>query len=62
MAARPLLHPTRLLERLAATLTAPESNVAGLHLFTFNQLPQALAWRRTVLTAQQGFSRKMPGA
>jgi methylenetetrahydrofolate reductase (NADH) len=55
-------HPTRLLDRLAPTLTAARSNVAGLHLFTFNQLSQTLEWRRTVLTGQRGFSRKVPSA
>jgi methylenetetrahydrofolate reductase (NADPH) len=30
-------------------LTAPGSGVAGLHLFTFNQLRQAEQWRRAAL-------------
>jgi methylenetetrahydrofolate reductase (NADPH) len=38
--------PDRLLDRAAAVITAPESGVAGLHLFTFNQLRQAEQWRR----------------
>lgn len=42
-------HPDRLLDRAAATLTAPASGVAGLHLFTFNQLRQAELWRRAAL-------------
>ncbi len=41
--------PDRLLDRAAATLTAPESGVAGLHIFTFNQLQQAERWRRAAL-------------
>ena len=41
--------PDRLLDRAAATLTAPGSGVAGLHLFTFNQLQQAEQWRRAAL-------------
>jgi len=41
--------PDRLLERAAAALVAPSSGVAGLHLFTFNQLQQAEQWRRAVL-------------
>ena len=41
--------PDRLLERAAAALVAPSSGVAGLHLFTFNQLQQAEQWRRAAL-------------
>jgi methylenetetrahydrofolate reductase (NADPH) len=42
-------HPDRLLDRAAAVLTAPGSGVAGLHLFTFNQLQRAELWRRAAL-------------
>jgi methylenetetrahydrofolate reductase (NADPH) len=41
--------PDRLLDRAAAVITAPEAGVAGLHLFTFNQLQQAEQWRRVAL-------------
>jgi methylenetetrahydrofolate reductase (NADPH) len=41
--------PDRFLDRAAAAITAPESGVAGLHLFTFNQLQPAEQWRRTAL-------------
>ena len=41
--------PDRLLERAAPVLTAPAAGVAGLHLFTFNQLQQAEQWRRAAL-------------
>ena len=41
--------PDRLLDRAAAVLAAPESGVAGLHIFTFNQLQQAEQWRRAAL-------------
>jgi methylenetetrahydrofolate reductase (NADPH) len=41
--------PDRFLDRAAAVLTAPESGVAGLHLFTFNQLQPAERWRRAAL-------------
>jgi methylenetetrahydrofolate reductase (NADPH) len=41
--------PDRLLERAAAVLTAPASGVAGLHLFTFNQLQPSERWRRAAL-------------
>jgi methylenetetrahydrofolate reductase (NADH) len=47
-------HPDRLLGRLAATLSAPESAVEGLHLFTFNQLRQTEQWRRTLLARATG--------
>jgi methylenetetrahydrofolate reductase (NADPH) len=38
--------PDRFLDRAAAAITGPASGVAGLHLFTFNQLQQAEQWRR----------------
>jgi methylenetetrahydrofolate reductase (NADPH) len=41
--------PDRLLERAAAVLAAPGSGVAGMHLFTFNQLQEAEQWRRAAL-------------
>jgi methylenetetrahydrofolate reductase (NADPH) len=41
--------PDRLLDRAATVLTAPASGVAGLHLFTFNQLQQTELWRRAAL-------------
>jgi methylenetetrahydrofolate reductase (NADPH) len=41
--------PDRLLDRAAATITAPSSGVAGLHLFTFNQLQSIEQWRRATL-------------
>lgn len=41
--------PERLLSRLASTLAAPESAVAGLHIFTFNQVRQAEEWRQRLL-------------
>jgi len=40
--------PDRLLDRTAAALAAPASAVAGLHLFTFNQLRQTEEWRRAL--------------
>jgi methylenetetrahydrofolate reductase (NADPH) len=46
--------PARLLERMAPALSAPESGVEGLHLFTFNQLRQTEQWRRSVLTHATG--------
>jgi methylenetetrahydrofolate reductase (NADPH) len=41
--------PDRFLDRAADVLAAPASGVAGLHLFTFNQLKQAEQWRRAAL-------------
>jgi methylenetetrahydrofolate reductase (NADPH) len=41
--------PDRLLDRAAGVLTAPDSGVTGLHLFTFNQLQQTEQWRRAAL-------------
>ena len=41
--------PERLLTRLAPAVTAPGSGVAGLHLFTFNQVQQTEEWRRELL-------------
>jgi methylenetetrahydrofolate reductase (NADPH) len=41
--------PDRLLDRTGATLSAPASAVAGLHLFTFNQIRQTEEWRRSLL-------------
>ncbi|HEX9032796.1 MAG TPA: methylenetetrahydrofolate reductase, partial [Streptosporangiaceae bacterium] len=41
--------PERLLSRLAGTLAAPESNVTGLHVFTFNQVRQSEEWRQRLL-------------
>jgi methylenetetrahydrofolate reductase (NADPH) len=41
--------PDRLLDRAGATLASPASAVAGLHLFTFNQIQQTEEWRRSLL-------------
>ena len=41
--------PDRLLQRSEAALTAPSAGVAGLHLFTFNQIAETEAWRRALL-------------
>ncbi|MFD9134021.1 methylenetetrahydrofolate reductase [Streptomyces bottropensis] len=41
--------PEKLLTRTEETLTAPASGVAGLHLFTFNQIAETEAWRRALL-------------
>lgn len=41
--------PLRVLGGAAQTLGLPEMNVAGLHLFTFNQVAETEAWRVTQL-------------
>jgi methylenetetrahydrofolate reductase (NADPH) len=41
--------PERLLSRTEGPLTAPGAGVAGLHLFTFNQVAETERWRRAVL-------------
>jgi len=41
--------PERLLAKLAPALTAPAAGVAGLHLFTFNQVAQTERWRQELL-------------
>jgi methylenetetrahydrofolate reductase (NADPH) len=50
--------PDRFCDRAAAVLTAPASGVAGLHLFTFNQLQQAERWRRAALE-RTGFDKRL---
>jgi methylenetetrahydrofolate reductase (NADPH) len=41
--------PERLLERLAPHLGRPDDRVAGLHLFTFNELGPAERWRHETI-------------
>ncbi|MFF9817585.1 5,10-methylenetetrahydrofolate reductase [Streptomyces sp. NPDC014006] len=41
--------PEKLLRRGADALTAPSAKVAGLHLFTFNQIAETERWRRALL-------------
>lgn len=41
--------PERLLTRAEGALTAPSAQVAGLHLFTFNQIAETERWRRALL-------------
>ncbi|MDQ2810417.1 MAG: methylenetetrahydrofolate reductase [Actinomycetota bacterium] len=53
--------PDRFLDRAAAVLTAPGSGVAGLHLFTFNQLQQAEQWRRAALERTGNSKRLLAG-
>ncbi|MGW2621018.1 5,10-methylenetetrahydrofolate reductase [Streptomyces sp. NPDC001500] len=41
--------PEPLLTRAGRALTAPSAGVAGLHLFTFNQIAETERWRRALL-------------
>lgn len=47
--ARGSFGPDGLLESLAPTIADPVAGVGGLHLFTFNQVPSAVAWQRAML-------------
>ncbi|MET9882105.1 5,10-methylenetetrahydrofolate reductase [Streptomyces sp. NPDC006430] len=46
--------PERLLRRSASALGSPEAGVAGLHLFTFNQIAETERWRRAMLERTGG--------
>ena len=46
--------PSSLLERLGPDLARAENRVAGLHLFTFNEIEQAESWRRSALAELAG--------
>ena len=52
--------PGRLLERAAATLASPAACVAGLHLFTFNQVRQTEQWREDLLSRASGRAQREP--
>jgi methylenetetrahydrofolate reductase (NADPH) len=41
--------PDAFLEALAPMLADPRANVVGLHLFTFNQVDQTVAWQQRML-------------
>jgi methylenetetrahydrofolate reductase (NADPH) len=38
-------HPDRLVERLAPSFAAADQHLAGIHVFTFNELAATQAWR-----------------
>jgi methylenetetrahydrofolate reductase (NADPH) len=44
----------RFLEQCAPTVAMPGSLVEGLHVFTFNQIPQTEAWRNDLLARLRG--------
>jgi len=41
--------PSRLLQRIGTTLADPASRVAGVHVFTFNQVQETETWRQSLL-------------
>jgi methylenetetrahydrofolate reductase (NADPH) len=45
--------PSSLLRALAPALAQPENEVAGLHLFTFNELDRTESWRRSEIIRVQ---------
>ena len=53
--------PDRFLDRAAAVLTGPDAGVAGLHLFTFNQLQACEQWRTAALGRTGTDKRLMAG-
>ena len=44
----------RFLRQCAPALAAPDANVGGLHVFTFNQIAETEAWRRDLLARLRG--------
>jgi methylenetetrahydrofolate reductase (NADPH) len=46
--------PERLLDHLAPCVIRPESGVAGLHLFTLNELAQTERWRTEAIARLAG--------
>ncbi len=52
--------PERFLSQAAGTLTAPSAGVAGLHLYTFNQVKETEAWRRAMLERLGGQQQDTP--
>jgi methylenetetrahydrofolate reductase (NADPH) len=47
-------NPDRFLERISGMLADPAAVVQGLHVFTFNQIAETEAWRRTLLESLDG--------
>lgn len=41
--------PTRLLDALTGVIADPEARVAGLHIYTFNEVEETERWRRQLL-------------
>ena len=45
--------PERLLERLSSHLGRPDNRIAGLHVFTFNEIERTERWRREALARRR---------
>ena len=48
--------PDRLIRGLKPALADPDSNVQGLHIYTFNELEKTEAWRREMLESYEKMS------
>jgi methylenetetrahydrofolate reductase (NADH) len=46
--------PERLLKRLAPHLAHPDNRIAGLHVYTFNEIERAERWRRETIARLAG--------
>ncbi|MGH3146235.1 MAG: methylenetetrahydrofolate reductase [Rubrobacter sp.] len=46
--------PDRLIEALAPSVADPRSKVRGFHIYTFNEIGETEAWRRTKLDGETG--------
>ena len=46
--------PDKLVAELAPFVTEPDRNVAGLHLYTFNEVERTERWRREALERLEG--------
>src|SRR5215470_1203190 len=53
--------PDRFLDRAAPAITEPGAAVAGLHLFTFNQLQAAEQWRKAALERTRTYQPLLAG-
>jgi methylenetetrahydrofolate reductase (NADPH) len=54
--------PGRLVDGLAASLADPGSRVAGLHLYTFNEVKRTERWRREMLARLGAAAEREPHA
>jgi methylenetetrahydrofolate reductase (NADPH) len=52
--------PERLLDRLGPWLADPDGRVAGLHLFTFNEVERAESWHRARVVGRPAPRRPQP--
>ncbi|PXY22705.1 methylenetetrahydrofolate reductase [Prauserella muralis] len=51
-------NPTKLAKRLGAAVPRTDSNIRGLHIFTFNELAGTERWRRSLLASIGGEDRR----